>query len=316
MDKAILKEAAGLSAHLEAMAKFGLDLGPARVWLALIEQLDPEAGEVTSVASVAEIAGRTGYSHDQVSRYLAALRAKGFIARRQLVKRAGESAFTTLMPAGLQALGLIDPGATPDDALAGPLPADLVAALCTQSWAVVDGVRRAWSEGTSLPDAVLSELRGGAVVQATIERALQRRRETATAAIEAAVAETMSREALAAAGLDIVKTNDGPVTVDTAGFEAHCPVAVPWQYVKDVLTEIAFIDIRLLTRANLKERMAEIAYARCALPFAKNNAWETSVRVLGRQITTSWSKPRKIWPSWYAAADRALIHSPAVSAAH
>jgi hypothetical protein len=205
-------------------------------------------------------------------------------------------------------MGLPLPGATSVEAFATTLPAELRELLCTQSWTVVDAVTRAWNAAETLPTGALAEFRGGALTLKRVEGFLRQRQEAAMAVVEEAIEEARVTDALREQGRDMVQTIDGPVMIDVAAFEKACPVPMQWAFVKDVMVEISMRDLRLLTKANLSSRIAEAAYARIALPFAKDKPWEDSVRVLGKQMATRWDKPRRIWDSWYAVADLAVIH--------
>lgn len=280
----------------------------------LMAELSEEAGEVTSVSTVGELSAKCGLSYDAVTRNLTKLREKGMIARKQMVKRAGESAYTTVLPAAFAALGLPAPGSEAAGVCATSLPDELRELMCGQSWDVVEAVRKAWHEGVRLPTGVLSEIRGGPAGADRIDRILSQRELQAMDVMERAITEAATLEEVRAAGMDIVKTADGDVMVDVRSFEAACPVtSVRWTWVKDVLRELNDRDARLVTRDNLRDRIAEAAYARVSLPFVKDKAWKDGVRVLAKQMQTSWSKPRKIWDSWYTAADLAVavIHRQA-----
>lgn len=295
--------------HGQALAqkKAELKIDDVLVLCTLMSDLCEDAGEVTTTVSVKELSVATELSYDQVSRSLTRLRDGGMIVRKQAVKRAGETAWTTILPAAFSALGLPHPGT---NAVAAPdtvsLPAELRELMCSQSWEVVDAVTRAWHAGESLAPSVLSEFRGGGLLIKRVERFVQQRQDEALAVIEQAIDEARTADELKANGRDIVKTADGPVEIDVVAFEKACPVPIQWQFVKDVLVEIRERDPRLVTRENLASRIAEAAYARIALPFAKNKSWEDGVRVLGFQMATCWNKPRRIWDSWYTAADLAV----------
>lgn len=301
-----------LQGNLAAMEKAGLSVAEGLVLSALLSEMSEEAGEVTSVSTIAELSASCGLGYDKVGRALLKLREKGFISRRQMVRRAGESAFTTILPSAFAGLGLAEPGGAGEGDNV-QLPDELRELMCGQSWDVVDAVRVAWRDSTLLPPGVLSEIRGPLNAE-RIEGVLRRRQDAALEVMEAAICEAQSLEEARAGGLDLVKTSAGNVVVDVKAFERECPVgSVRWDWVRDVLSELAFRDISLVTPSNLRDRIAEIAYARVSLPFVKDKAWPDGVRLLARQMQTSWSKPRRIWDSWYVAADHALavIHREA-----
>jgi len=306
-----------LQRNLVAMEKAGLGVAEGLVLTALLGELSEEAGEVTSVSTIAELSSSSGLGYDKVGRALLKLREKGFISRRQMVRRAGEAAYTTILPSAFAGLGLPEPGGAGEGASTEQLPDELRELLCGQSWDVVDAVRTAWNNSTPLPNGIHSEIRGGSLNAQRIERLLSQRLDAALSVMEAAIADAYTLEEAKAAGMDLVKTSEGPVLVNVKAFEAACPVgSVRWDWVRDVLSELAFRDLSLVSPANLRDRIAEIAYARVSLPFVKDKAWPDGVRLLARQMQTNWAKPRRIWDSWYVAADHALavIHRDAENA--
>jgi len=298
--------------HFSSASKAGIGTNDAQVLLAFMAGLDAETGELTSDMSVADVSKITTLSYDQVQRSLKKLRTLGMITRRQVIKRAGETAFTTILPCAFEAVGLKTPYGTsmPKN---GHLPQELADLMCTQSWLVVDAVTTAWSEHQPLSAEAISDLRGGPIVLERITRMLNQRYEASMQDLEIAVAQVELAEEQRKAGLDTIHTADGDMVVDVAAFERLCPVAVDWQFVKDVITTMHARNPLSITKANIRNRIAEAAYARIALPFVKDKAWSDGVRLLARQMETKWSKPTNIWPSWYTAAD-AVIHRAAVSA--
>lgn len=296
------------SRMLAEMEKHGLKLVDGRVLLTLMADLIPEAGEVTTSRGIAEMASMLKLSYDQVNRSMTRLRAAGMVGRVQLVKRAGETALTTLLPAAFDALGFAEPS---DGAGRQRIPAELSGLLCGQAWDVIKEITEAWHDRRTMDASATSDFRGGHYDR--ILAILMARQEEAGVEMEAAVAEAMELEELKAQGFELVNTADGVIKVNRETFERLAPAKVGWSFVKDVLDTLYQRDPKLLTLSNLQDRIAEAAYARASLPFVRDKAYQDGVRLLARQMELRWEKPRKIWPSWYVAADRA-IHRPAVSA--
>lgn len=304
----LLQDIERSSRMLAEMDKCGLRLVDGRVLLTLMAELEPEAGEVTSVKGVAEIAGMLKLSYDQVNRSMTRLREAGMVGRMQVVKRAGETALTTLLPAAFAAMGLADPsGGAGQQAV----PRELSSLLCGQVWDVIKEITEAWHEQRTMSSSVSCEFRGGNYER--IQAILMARQEEACMQMEEAITEAMEAEELRANGFDLVKTAEGVVRVSMETFERLAPAKVGWSFVKDVLETLYERNPKLLTMSNLQSRIAEAAYARASLPFVRDKAYQDGVRLLARQMEVSWQKPRKIWPSWYVAADRA-IHRSAVCA--
>lgn len=304
------KQAEQLAQQLKSAHAAGLSLPDVLTLASLMSELNAEAAEVTSATTVAELKALTGLSYDQVSRSMARIKSKGLIAREQTIKRAGHPALTTLLPNAFVAVAIPAPGTCePVQVGVEPLPDRLRTLLCGQPWDVVVGVRDAWATHQRLPGSLASQIRGLSASQ--IERILAERAADACASMEAAVDQALSREEARAAGLAVVRTADGDVSVDAKAFVESLPVSgVAWEWVQDVLDELAFRDIRLVTKANVATRMAEAAYARVGLPFVMGKPWKVGVRLLARQMDVSWSKPRRIRDDWYTAAEAAVIHKP------
>ena len=299
-----------LGQGFKAALTAGLEIREAVVLLAFMGDLQEVAGEVTTARPVSEIRSLTGLSYDQIQRALKKLRDAGLISRKQLVKRAGEAALTTVLPKAFAALGLPDPSGR--SGLQSTITGELAELLCGQPWSVVEAVSTAWESRTLLDQDVERAIRGP-LTRERVSRVLYQRYEEAMQELEQAVVEVEAVEAIRATGLDVVQTADGPVTVNVRKFETLSPVAVPWEFVRDVLLTLHSRDPGLVTFANLRDRIAEAAYARVALPFVKDKGWSDAVKLLARQMEIHWRKPNRIWPSWYSAAE-AVIHTPALGA--
>ena len=287
-------------------ARVGLQNRDAAVLLSLMSEINPEDGEVTSVRTVFEIARELELTENQVQKAMLKLRDLGLIARRQMLRRAGESAFTTILPTAYSALGIHSP--TGQVATTDALPRELSDLLCGQSWEVVEAVSVAWHNHEPLPDHLLSGLRGTGFDR--LRRMFEARTAEVVEEREAAITAAMELEDLRAAGFDRIQTADGTATVNVKAFEQSCPEATSWSFVKDVLQLMYDRNPQLVTMDNLRDRIAEAAYARAALPFVRDKGWSDAVRLLARQMEVRWDKPRRIWSGWYTTVDR-LIHRPA-----
>lgn len=310
MEKSILNDLKSEAIRRAKQSNLGLQSREAAVLLSLMSEVDLMAGEaeVTSVRTVLELATELGFSEHQVQRSLMKLRDLGFIARRQNVKRAGESAFTTILPAAFGAMGVEVPGgAMPTETL----PKELAELLCCQPWSVVEAVSAAWVDRAPLPDHLMGDLRGPHYGQ--LKRLLDIRAAELHEEQEAAIEAAMELEDLREAGFDRVETADGTAVVNVRAFEQACPEETSWSFVKDVLTLMHSRRPGLVTLANLRDRIAEAAYARAALPFVREKGRDDAVRLLARQMEIRWDRPRRIWPGWYATVE-GLIHKPALSA--
>lgn len=285
-------------------AQMGMQSRDAAVLLSLMADVDPSEGEVTSVRSVYAIAAELSLSENQVQRAMTKLRDLGLIARKQEVRKAGESAYTSILPAAYAILGIDCGDLLLNDAQ--PLPREISEILCCQSIHVMKAVSTAWHAREPLPEHMLGDLRGSLFDR--LKRLFDARVEELVEEQERAIDEAMELEELRAAGYDRVETADGPVVVNVKALEQSCPEQIQWSFVKDVLELMNARKKGLVTRANLRDRIAEAAYARAALPFVRDKAWADGVRLLARQMEVRWDKPRRIWPGWYSSVGR-LIHT-------
>ncbi len=295
---------------LQRLVVSGLRAEDALLLAILAGDADPTEGEVSTARSVAELAGLAGISYDQANRGLGRLKVGGWIVRKQHVRRAGEIAITTLMPAALSLLGFSQAFGLKDDALA-QIPAEISHDLVGQPMSVLTGVAEAWQGRAPLSADAEREFRGKGLE--SIRSLLTLASLAKTDAMAEAVEVAMELDELRAKGLDRVQTADGPCVINVAAFDEAAPAKVGWSFVRDVLDELYRRDPGLITFENLRDRIAEAGYARAALPFVKDKAYLDGVRLLAHQMRTRWEKPRRIWDAWYQVA-QAVIHRPAVSA--
>lgn len=295
---------------LQRLFRSGLRVEDALLLAILASDADPTEGELSSVRSVADLAAAAGLSYDQATRGLSRLKACGMLARKQFVRRKGETAITTLLPAALSLLGLSESFGLDGGELV-TLPTEIAKDLAGQPVAVLTGVAEAWQGRAPLSAEAEREFRGDGLEAVRSQLTLASL--ASTDAMAEAVEVALELDELRAKGLDRVQTADGPIVVNVAAFDEAAPAKVGWSFVRDVLDELYRRDPSLITFENLRDRIAEAGYARAALPFVRDKAYLDGVRLLAHQMRTRWEKPRRIWDAWYQVA-QAVIHRPAVSA--
>ena len=299
-----------LAAARVAEANTGLSNIDTAVLLVLMADIsgDQETGESSTARSVPSIAAEIGLSEPQVQRALSKLRDISLIARKQFTKRAGESAITTVLPTAYACLGLVSPdGSRPNFK---PLPAQVTELLCGQSWSVLVAVASAWEQGCGLTESIAGQWTGAGLV--CLQKVLEDRRQALGLASVNQLESELQRHDREAAGLDEIATADGVVTVLASHVEMDGLQSIGgWSFAKAVLNRLSERNPHLVTKDRLRDLVAETAYARAALPFVREHAFEDAVRIMAKQLLRRWEKPRKIRDVWYRWADR-VIHSPAM----
>ena len=266
--------------------------------LSMAACLDSDAGEVSLSLTIRDLGRRAGLSQSQAKRVLSDLHDRGFIVRHQPEKVAGCEAITTLLPLAFEALGYSIGDFTHTD-LDVELPWPVRKALCGQAANVVLEICSAWLEGRAVEPWAREEYRG----EWSDELAASLQRRAATLQMEA--------EEAAAAG-DTISTAGGAILVDGEAFSALNPGSVPWDFIKDVVAEIAWRAPDKVTPETLPALIAEAAYSRQHAPFCRDLPWKEAVwRLGGVMARPGWGRPRRIWEEWYVAARQAcgaLLH--------
>lgn len=285
----------------------GISPNAGRVLNALMATLLEEAGELSVLLAIWELAHSTGLSQHQVKRAIAELHQAEMLSSRQDQKSKGCEALRTVMPKAFAALGLTPPGVGLAKAASTAFPPHMTKALCGMPCSVVDQVCDAWMEGRRAEDLDLSDARVDAQWRKTIGKLLQARALELEKAASQAAEQVMQEELAKQAGHAIVETADGSVYVDIEAFESSCPVETRWEFVEATLKEIRFRNPGLVTKANVRKLMAEAAYARAYSPFCRGLAFQQGVWKLGGLMSRQdvWKKPLKIWDGWYTAANQA-----------
>ena len=257
--------------------------------LAMASCLDHHADEISLSLTVRDLGRRAGLTPSSAKRVLADLHDRGFIVRHQPERIAGCEAITTLLPLAFEALGYdigLERGECGDE-----VPEPIRRAVCGQPPAVVMEVCAAWLQGRDLDQGVMAEFRGQWPA-------------AAQAAFDARIAP--ANEEAPADGLETISTVDGTVAVDPAALEAALPGQVSWSFIRDVMAEVAWRDGCRVTAQTLPTLIAEAAYSRAYAPFCRDLPWREAVWRLGSVMAReTWSRPRRIWDQWYAAAERA-----------
>lgn len=267
----------------------------------MAQYLEPEAGELTLVMRVGELAVKSGLSVDQAKRVLTDLQEAGYIVRRQAVRRPGVEAITTLLPSAIELLnnktGVMKEGEQ--------LPLDLRRWLCGQTAEVIERVVDAWHEGSGVD--LGDGIRGGEGAQKLLTGLMEDRQlslmDEGSAGEKGGVAQEAG-EGLGAS--EWIQTKDGVVAFDAESFKAGCPEQVPWEFLKDVLEEIRWRNADKLTATSLPDLIAEAAYTRAYGKFCRELPWKRGVwRLGGVMAREGWSRPRQIDERWYRAARNA-----------
>lgn len=258
--------------------------------LAMAAYLDEHADEISLSLTVRDLGRRAGLTPSQSKRVLAELHDRGFIVRHQPEKIAGCEAITTLLPAAFEALGYDIGLELPE--CDEPIPQELRHALCGQSPAVVLEVCSAWHQRRQVNADVMEQYRGDwpEPAQLVLDARLHDPQGSSAAPIDC----------------EFIRTADGEVPVDQQALEAALPAAVPWEFIKDVVEEIAWRDGTRVTTETLPGLIAEAAYSRMHAPFCRDLPWKEAVWRMGAVMARAcWSRPRRIWSQWYAAAEQA-----------
>lgn len=299
------------SSHLRGLLDAGLSGEHVLVFMYLNEKSIDYPGELRCCSeSVGQVAAALGRSVHQTKRAIAALVEAGAIVRRQAAKVAGETALTVLTDRGLTWLGSRGgEGAIPAD-----LPLELRQLLVFESAALVAAVAKAWREREPLDPSLVSECRAG--VQC-FERIASHVRtqvlEVAEAMAQAYQIERADQEKLDA-GLVAFDCDDGVVDISVDAFRAQkgAVAAVDLLWCRDVLRRVRELKPGFVTVGRLPELVAEVGYSRTVGFVAKHDAEQAQRALVLTMARRTWSRPKGIRDTFYAAANSAARFSTGV----
>lgn len=257
---------------------------------------DADTGRVADSATW-ELAQRTGLSKHQVEHAVAKLAKAGAVARRQLVKRAGESALTLICDLGRRVLGEANAHDVPAD-----MPQSLRNLLVGRSAAFRLAVREAWESRQPLAPGARDAFAGLPREFDAVESAL---RENALCAMERISTEIRAQQQLdleEANGLYTFETDDGVVQMDRRVLveSKAAPAGIDLRFVRDVLSRVRSRRPGLVTRARLPELVAEIGYSRLLGFVSRHDAAHAERALVATLSRGGWSRPRGIRDSFYS----------------
>lgn len=262
--------------------------------------------------AVWEIAQGTGLSEDQVKRSLRCLTEAGAIARRQMVKAAGEAALTVLTD---RALGWIcgreqeGQGGIPAD-----MPRELRELLVFETPRFVEQVGFAWRNYEPLPEALRDECSLGPTVYGRIEACVrQRLLDAAESVAEAHAEERVDREQLEQ-GIVQFDCDDGQVSFDAKALQGKkgAVAAVDLVMVRDVLRRVRERRPGMVTVGRLPQLVAEVGYSRTIGFVSKHDAEVASKVLVATMLKRTWDRPKGIKESFYEAVASASRFSTGV----
>jgi hypothetical protein len=290
------------STTIGAMQEYGgFDLRALRILLFLHENSTFQAEALPHCGlTVLQIAKGTGLSTDQVKRGLRTLSEAGAIARRQLVKAAGEAAVTVLTD---RAMGWLTDSANEEGQ--GSIPADMPRhvrdLLVFESPEFVTAVARAWKGFEPLPETLRSECSLGANAFGQIEACVrQRLLDAAETVAEAHAEERVDREQLER-GIVQFDCDDGVVQINASALQEKrgAVAAVDLLMVRDVLRRVRERCPGMVTVERLPKLVAEAGYSRTIGFVSAHNA-DVATRILAATMAKrSWSRPKGIKEKFY-----------------
>lgn len=300
------------SKNLLSMATSGLRLEHVALLAFLSENAERGAGvQPTCCLPLWEIARRLGLSIDQVKRGIRVLADAAAIARRQPIKAKGEAALTVLTDRAVAWLQ----GRAGDAAIPAHLPRALRDLLAFETPDAVRQVVHAWDSYELLPDdtaSTLTTLRDHEIEQL---RAILRERvaDRAEMLAEAEREQTRDQELLDD-GLVSIECSDGHVVVDRHPFldQKGAVAAVDLVFVRDVLNRVRQRAPKIVTVAKLPALIAEIGYSRTVGYVSRHDAAQALRALVATIARGTWSRPRGIRPTYYAAASTAVKLSTGV----
>lgn len=300
-----------------AMRAHGIDDTRALQILLFLKENSTFSEDATPHCGLAvwEIAKGTGLSEDQVKRGLRCLTAAGAIARRQLVKAAGEAALTVLTD---RALGwLCGRQAEGQGSIPADMPRQLRELLVFESPKFVEQVSFAWRAYEPLAETLRDECSLGASAFAQIESAVRQRLLDAAETVAAAHAEEQADREQLEQGLVRFECEDGAVSFDANALKALGGAigAVDLVLVRDVMRRVKERRPGLVTVGRVPKLVAEAGYSR-TLGFVSKHDAEVAAKVLAATMAKqTWSKPKGIHQSFYEAVANASRFSTGVQKA-
>lgn len=281
------------------------DLGPneLRVGAVLARAAALVAGEPNLMMCRRELASLTGLSEAAVQRALKILSERSYIGRSQDAKAKGQIAVTTVTDRLLQLFGFSGGIHAPAD-----IPSELLDLLVRENVEVANAITAAWVAADMPAAAVASAFRGGARRWAQVEFLMQSRIE----------AEAMRRLAEAEAQADapsedLVQLADGTVIgFDQASFHERVPdrntamAGADLRFAVEVLRLVAKRSPTALSSAAAPKLAAEALYSR-QKGFVYRHNFQDAARIVASVMARgTWSAPRGIDQSWYAATRAAM----------
>lgn len=265
--------------------------------------------------AVWEIAKGTKLSEDQVKRGLRCLTEAGAIARRQLVKAAGEAALTVLTDRALA--WLCGREAEGQGSIPADMPRHLRELLVFETPKFVEQVAFAWRGYEPLPEGLRAECSLGATAYEQIEAAVRQRLLDAAETLAEAHAEEESDREQIQQGLVQFDCDDGAVCFDAKALQAKGGAvgAVDLLLIRDVLRRVRERRPGLVTVGRVPLLVAEAGYSR-TIGFVSKHDAEVAAKVLVATMTKpSWDRPKGIKDSFYEAVASAGRFSTGVQKA-
>jgi hypothetical protein len=263
---------------------------------------DPEMGIVSDL-SRAEIAKRAGLTFNQVAKCLEKLVDAGAIARRQMEKRAGESAMTMLCGVAGEILGLGSEADVPSD-----LAPELRSLLIGKSAAFRMAVAEAWRSESTLPPGVRDAFHGPDWEFRKIDSFLRDRSLTAMEAVSSALVEQRKAIEAEGKGLYAFECEDGTVIIDRNALVASKQAAacIDLAFVRGVTDRLLKRKKGMVTVAKLPTLVSEIGYSRLLGFVSRHDAAKAEAALLSTMTRGTWSRPRGIKDAFYTVTASAV----------
>jgi hypothetical protein len=263
---------------------------------------DPEMGVVSDL-SRAEIAKRAGLTFNQVAKCLEKLVKAGAIARRQMEKRAGESALTMLCGVAGEVLGLGSDADVPSD-----LAQDIRSMLIGRCAAFRLAVCEAWKNEAPLPAGAREAFDGPEWEFRKIESMLRDRSLSAMEAVSSALMEQAKATEAEAKGLYTFECEDGSVTIDRNALLAskQAVACIDLAFVRGVTDRLLKRKKGMVTVATLPTLVSEIGYSRLLGFVSRHDAAKAEAALVATMTRGSWSRPRGIKDAFYTLTASAV----------
>lgn len=293
------------AAFLDIFVRSGLPANELRVAASLARRAVLIEGEPSVQLARWEIAAETGLSQASVQRALSALAAAGLVGRSQDAKVKGEIAITTVTERLLELFGLSGGIQAPAD-----VPAELLNLLVREPVDVANAITSAWTACTVPSQSVASQFRGGAKRWAQVEFLLLGRIESE--GIKAMAAATNHDEELPYSETRVALQDGTEIEFCSDRFKALVPendtamAGADLRFAASVLGLLAERAPAILSTRSATALAAEALYSR-QKGFVFKHDFSDATRVVASIMAKgTWSRPKGIDASWYAAVGASM----------